>query len=214
MSPPNVAIVDYGAGNLTSVAYALRHLGHDCTITADPDVVAAASRVVFPGVGAAGAAMANLRERGLDRAIRDVLADGRPVLGICVGCQVVFERSAEDGGTPCLGLLPGTVELFRFPPGVKRKVPHMGWNVVQFERPHEVFAGIPQGSRFYFVHSYHPLPADPELVLATSVYGEVRFAAAVCRDNLIAVQFHTEKSGDVGLRLLDNFVKWDGSKTC
>jgi glutamine amidotransferase len=204
----SVAILDYDAGNLTSVACAVRHLGREPLITRDPDEVRAAARVIFPGVGAAGAAMENLRRLGLDEPLRRAVGDGKPVLGICVGCQVVFEESEEDGGTRCLGILPGSVRRFHFPPGGERKVPHMGWNEVHFQDGHPLFRGIPPGSQFYFVHSFYPVPRDDALVQGTAVYGGVRFAAAVARGNLAAVQFHTEKSGPPGLRLLENFLAW------
>jgi len=204
----SLAILDYGAGNLTSVAHAVRHLGCEPTITRDPDVVRAAERVIFPGVGAAGASMDNLRRFGLDRALRELQASGRPLLGICIGCQVALNGSEEDGGVDCLGLVPGDVKLFRFPAGITRKVPHMGWNEVAFTGNHPVFAGIPPASQFYFVHSYFPVPADDSVVRGTTTYGGVRFAAAMARDNLALVQFHAEKSGPPGLRLLRNFLDW------
>lgn len=208
MEHPRVAIVDYGAGNLTSVACAVRHLGWEPTVTRDPEAVLAAERVIFPGVGAAGSSMRNLADLGLVVALREAFESGRPLLGICIGCQVIFERSEEDGGTECLGFLPGVVERFRFPAGVSRKVPHMGWNEVAFHGAHPVFRGVPQGSQLYFVHSYYPAPADPRLVVGTAEYGGVRFAAAVAHGNLAAVQFHAEKSGPPGLRILRNFLEW------
>jgi len=211
MTRKTIAVLDYGAGNLTSVALALRHLGVDPLITRDPREVTAADRVVFPGVGAAGETMMNLRALGLDAAVRAVIAEGRPVLGICIGCQVIFQASEEDGGTPCLGILPGRVLRFRFPPGVSRKIPHMGWNEVRFRRPHPVFDAVPAGSQFYFVHSYYPSPEEESLVLGTARYGEVDFPAAVARGSLVAVQFHAEKSGPPGLRILENFFDWSVS---
>lgn len=203
-----IAIVDYDAGNLTSVACAVRHLGKEPTITRDPKEVAAAERVIFPGVGAAGASMENLRRLGLDLALKEAFAAGRPILGICIGCQIIFDRSEEDGGTPCLGLLRGNVRRFEFPPGVHRKVPHMGWNEVSFAGRHPVLQGIPRGSQFYFVHGYYPLPDDAGIVEGTAAYGGVRFAAAVGYRNLAAVQFHAEKSGPPGLLILENFLRW------
>lgn len=203
-----IAVLDYDAGNLTSVAHAVRHLGHEPTVTRDPDVVARADRVIFPGVGAARASMESLRSLGLAEALAEVHRRGRPILGICIGCQVIFSDSEEDGGTSCLGLLPGTVVRFGFPPGVRRKIPHMGWNEVRFGRSHPVLEGIPAGSQFYFVHSYHVRPTNETDVLAAAVYGEVEFTAAVARDHLVALQFHAEKSGPPGLRLLENFLGW------
>ena len=207
-SSRGVVIVDYGAGNLTSVGYAVRHLQHESTITRDPDVVRSAERIIFPGVGAAGSAMQNLKELGLDSALSDARRAGTPILGICVGCQVIFDRSEENDGTECLGWLGGAVKLFQFAPGVNRKVPHMGWNEVHFVRPHAVLSDIPDGSQFYFVHSYYPAPLDDGAVLGSTRYGGVRFAAVLGFENVVAVQFHAEKSGPPGLRLLDNFLRW------
>lgn len=200
-----IAIIDYDAGNLTSVQRALRELGAESCITREPSVIAAADRVIFPGVGAAGACMASLRATGMDDALRDAVARGAPVLGICVGMQLLFERSEEDGGVDCLGLLPGTVRRFR-PAERALKVPHMGWNPVRFADGEPLAAGIAPGSAFYFVHAYFCDP-DPALAaIATSDHGEP-FCAGVRRDALVAVQFHPEKSGPVGLRLLRNFVE-------
>jgi glutamine amidotransferase len=202
-----VAVVDYGAGNLRSVEIALRHLGADFASTRRPEELGRAPRLIVPGVGEARAAMEALEAGGLDGAIREFVASGRPVLGICLGAQIIFQRS-EERDTPCLGLLPGTVR--RFPAGLKAaglKVPHMGWNRVFKRDAHPLLAGIPDGSFFYFVHSYYSDPADPALVLATCDYG-LRFAAGVGRGNLAAFQFHPEKSGPSGLRLLANFLAW------
>ncbi len=209
MSTSRIAVVDYKAGNLTSVAMALRHLGKEPLITHRPEEIAAAERIIFPGVGAAGAAMKNLRELGLDEALRDVIERGRPVLGICVGCQVIFDHSEEDAGTDCLGILPGVVKRFVFPRGISRKIPHMGWNEVHFEGDHPVFRNLPANSQFYFVHGYYPEPRDDSVVRGRAVYGDIRFGAAVARNSVVAVQFHTEKSGPPGLRLLDNFLSWN-----
>ena len=208
-----VAIIDYEAGNLTSVANAVAFLGHEGQVTQDPAVVAAADRVIFPDQGAAGSAMANLRRLGLEAPLRAALADGRPVLGICIAHQLIFEHSAEDGGTPCLGVLPGQVVRFEFPPERHVKIPQMGWNAVNLVRDHPVFDGVGSGRECYFVHSYYPAPADDSLVLARTEYEGVEFAAVVGRDNLISMQFHPEKSGRAGLALLANFLRWDG-KPC
>jgi imidazole glycerol-phosphate synthase subunit HisH len=207
------AILDYEAGNLTSVERAVRHLGFDGEVTRDPRAIRSAERVIFPGVGAAGASMENLLRLGLEEEVRRAVSSGKPVLGICIGCQVVFERSDEDGGVRCLGLLPGGVRRFEFPEGSGLKVPHMGWNGVAFVGSHPVLAGLapPAGSpptQFYFVHSYYPAPADRSLVLGTAEYGGVEFAAVVGRENLLAVQFHAEKSGRPGLKLLESFLRW------
>jgi imidazole glycerol-phosphate synthase subunit HisH len=199
-----VVIIDYQAGNLTSVKAALGRLGCQAEITADPAVVARADRVVFPGVGSAAACMANLRQAGLDRALRDTVAAGKPLLGICIGMQLLFERSEEDGGVDCLGLLPGAVRRFQLAdPALK--VPHMGWNTVDFAVD-PLADCVPPGSHFYFVHSYYCDPAPGVAVIATTDHG-IRFCAGVRRDNLAAVQFHPEKSGKVGLRFLENFLK-------
>ena len=151
--------------------------------------------------------MTVLKRTGLDAALRDFLLSGRKILGICIGCQVIFDRS-EERDTECLGLLAGTVR--RFPREGGLKVPHMGWNTVHFTRDHPVFAGIPQDSSFYFVHSYYPAPADEAVVAAWTEYG-VSFASCIARGNLVAFQFHLEKSGPLGLRLLSNFLSWDGT---
>jgi len=206
-----IAVVDYRAGNLTSVMTALRYLDHDAVLTDSPSDVAAAERIIFPGVGAAGESMANLRDLGLADAIRDGVASGKPFLGICVGFQILFDHSDEDGGTECLGILPGNVVRFaeNMTEGDSRrslKVPQMGWNEVRFRGSHPVWDGVPAGSEFYFVHSYHPVPPD-ELVCGETTYGIV-FASAVARENLVACQFHPEKSGRPGLCLLDNFCQW------
>ena len=202
-----IAVVDYRAGNLQSVLRALEHLGHDAQITSDADAIRSADRVVLPGVGAAGAVMRNLRELGLDSLLADeLLPAGLPILGICIGIQIVFDRSDEDDAE-CLGLLSGRVR--RLDPAGGLKVPQIGWNEVRLEKPHPVFAGVPDGSHFYFVNSYVPAPSDAACVYATAEYGE-RFACVVGREGLVATQFHLEKSGPVGLRMLDNFCRWDG----
>ncbi|HTW88073.1 MAG TPA: imidazole glycerol phosphate synthase subunit HisH [Candidatus Binataceae bacterium] len=202
-----IAIVDYGAGNLASVARALEHLGHRCEITDRAERIRAAERVILPGVGAAGATMANLERLGLVEVIRDqVIRADRPFLGICIGIQVLLDRSDEDDAR-CLGVVAGSVR--RFPTivdGRPLKVPQIGWNRVRQRRAHPIFEGIPNPSHFYFVNSYYPVPADPSLVIAISDYG-VEFCAALAAGNLVATQFHLEKSGAVGLRMLDNFCR-------
>ncbi len=206
-----IGIVDYRAGNLTSVARALNYLGEECRITDDPEILAAASHIIFPGVGAAGEAMANLRERKLDDWIRKWVADGRPLLGICLGTQVIFAYS-EENDTECLGLVPGAVRRFpelRGEDGRLLKIPHMGWNGVRFTREHPVFRDIPAGAEFYFVHSYYPAPAEDKWLIGETDYGRP-FCSAVARNNLVAVQFHPEKSGRPGLKILANFCRWGG----
>ena len=203
-----IAIVDYRAGNLTSVLRAVRHLGYDAEITDEPDRIRAAERVIVPGVGAAGDTMANLNSLGLAQVLKeDVFAAGKPLLGICIGVQVIFQHSEENDGTTCLGLIPGKVQ--RFSPDSGLKVPQIGWNRVRHVKRHPLFAGVPDNAEFYFVNSYHPVPASDDLVHARTEYG-IEFASVVGRDNLVATQFHLEKSGDVGLRMLDNFCRWDG----
>jgi glutamine amidotransferase len=202
-----ITIIDYNAGNLTSVKRALDHLGIANQITADPDVARQAGKIIFPGVGAAGAAMATLKERGLDSALRDAFQSGTPILGICIGCQIVLTHS-EEGDTPCLDLLPGQTVRFRLNQP-ELKIPHMGWNAVTVTQPHPLLSHLRPGDEFYFVHSFYPQPADTTQIYATSEYGG-DFPVAIGRDNLFAVQFHAEKSGPVGLKLLENFAKWKG----
>lgn len=208
-----IGILDYKAGNLTSVARALRYLGEPCEVTDDPGVLDSCDRIIFPGVGAAGEAMINLRSQGLDRRLREWVASGKPTLGICLGTQVIFERSEENDAV-CLGIVPGSVR--RFPGDLKDregrflKIPHMGWNHVDFPRPHPVFKDLPANAEFYFVHSYYPAPADDRWVIGWTDYG-LRFCAAIAHENLVAVQFHPEKSGAPGLQILANFCRWEGN---
>ena len=206
-----IAIVDYEGGNLASVQRALEYLGHPSEITANHDTIRTAERVIFPGVGSAQATMRNLKAKGLDTLLRDeVFAKGTPLLGICIGVQIVFEHSEEED-TDCLGLLPGVVK--RFPHEINGdvlKVPQIGWNQVHFQKTHPIFAGVEDGCSFYFVNSYHPVPADNSLVFATTTYG-TEFSCVVGKNNLVATQFHLEKSGKVGLAMLDNFCKWSGT---
>jgi len=203
--PNSVTIVDYHAGNLTSVLLAVEKLGHVARITSDPKEVGAASRLVFPGVGAAGAAMATLRSLGLDDAVARHAEAGRPLLGICLGAQVILDYSAEDD-TPCLGLICGRVERLQAPAAAK--VPHMGWNEVEQVRDHPVWQGIPDHSQFYFVHSYVPVPESPAVTIGvTDYYG--RLTSALAQRNIVACQFHPERSGRIGLALLDNFLRWN-----
>ena len=202
-----IAIVDYGAGNLTSVRLAFDTLGVAVEITRDPEELDRASRVVFPGVGAAGASMQNIKSLGIDSAIRRLVESGTPFLGICIGAQVSLDSSEEDGGTKCIGLVPGTVKRFR-PSDPQDKVPQMGWNAVNQKASHPIFEGIEDESEFYFVHSYYPAPSDSESVMGETEYADICFASVYGRDNLVATQFHPEKSGKVGLTLLKNFANW------
>ncbi|MDR1958110.1 MAG: imidazole glycerol phosphate synthase subunit HisF [Planctomycetaceae bacterium] len=205
-----LTLIDYGAGNLTSVKLALESLGCEAVITSDPEVVRQATRVIFPGVGAAAAAMQNLNERGLVPVLHEVLQRGVPFLGICLGTQILLHFSEENGGTSMLSLLPGMVKLFQ-PVGSQFKVPHMGWNSMKQCRKHPILNGVPDESDFYFVHSYYPVPESPYDIIGTTDYAGTRFASMIGRKNLAAAQFHLEKSGPVGLRILKNFTRWDGT---
>jgi len=202
-----IAIIDYNAGNLTSVKRAMDYLGKDSIITADYSEIISADRIVFPGVGAAGRAMADLKKRKLDRAIVEAFNDKKPILGICLGTQVIMETS-EENNTECLGIIKGRVAMFAAESS-GMKVPHMGWNSVILKRKHPLFQGVEQGSEFYFVHSYYPVPEDPDKVLGETDY-IARFASFLASGNLAAMQFHPEKSGEPGLKILANFSKWDG----
>jgi glutamine amidotransferase len=205
MRPPPVVVVDYQAGNLHSVEMALRHLGARFHLSERPEEVRRARRLILPGVGEARAAMSALRERGLAEAILEHRRSGWPFLGICLGCQLIFEHS-EERDTPCLGLLSGTVRRFPARPGLK--VPHMGWNRVEWRSAHPVLRGLKQGGYFYFVHSYYAAPARREDVLGECEYG-LPFAAGVGEGSLLAFQFHPEKSGPEGLLLLQRFLGWE-----
>jgi len=195
-----VGVLDYGMGNLRSVTKALERVGARSRLVERPDEAEEVDGLVVPGVGAFGACMAGLRERGLDEVVRAFVAAKVPVLGVCLGMQVLFEWS-EEGGVEGLGILPGKVR--RLPTGVK--VPHMGWNEVAWTRPHPLTAAVPEGARVYFVHSY-VCEASPELVVGETEYG-VRFASAVARGTLFATQFHPEKSGDPGLEIYRAFAQ-------
>lgn len=210
----SVAVVDYGMGNLRSVAKAIEHAapaGMTVRVTENPDDLATADRIVFPGQGAARDCMLELGKRELRDALIEA-ARSKPFLGICMGMQVLMGHSEENGGTNCLGMFPGDVRFFghdlKGPAGEKLKIPHMGWNGVQQVRPHPIWEGIPDGERFYFVHSYHVVPTEADLALGTTDYG-MRFVSAIARDNVAAVQFHPEKSAEAGLRLLGNFLRWN-----
>ena len=202
-----IAIIDYKAGNLTSVRLGLEYIGVECEITNDPARILAAERVIFPGVGAAGAAMENLLGTGLADTIKAVVASGKPFLGICLGTQVIFEFSEEDDGTACIGLVPGSVKRF-VPSDPMCKIPQMGWNAVEIAKPHPLFEGIEDSSEFYFVHSYYPAPSDESYTMGTTEYADVRFASAIGKGNMFATQFHPERSGRIGLRMLENFSRW------
>ncbi len=203
----SLIVVDYGAGNRVSVVNAFRALGIEAESSADPAEIRNADRVVFPGVGAAASAMERLSQTGIAEALRAVVESGKPLLGICLGCQIILDESEEDGGTKTLGLIPGAAVRFKEEKGIK--IPHMGWNQVSYPRMHPIFKNIESGSDFYFVHSYHP-QVSSEYVFGETVYGTQKFPSLIGRDNLIAAQFHLEKSGNSGLEVLKNFSKWDG----
>ena len=212
----DIAIIDYGMGNLLSVSKAFEHVAPqaDIAVTSDPAVIAAAGKVVFPGVGAMADCIRELEARGLTEAVKSATAN-KPFLGICLGMQALFDHS-EEGDCAGLGLLPGNVRLFpaeamHDPAGNKLKVPHIGWNEVrhvQAHAAHPLWNGIADNERFYFVHSYYCDPADQKVVAGTAQY-PFDFCCAVAKDNLFAVQFHPEKSAAAGLRLLANFVTWN-----
>ncbi|HEX8966501.1 MAG TPA: imidazole glycerol phosphate synthase subunit HisH [Chloroflexota bacterium] len=200
--PPEIVVVDYDAGNLRSVQRALEAVGLQPLVTSDPRAIERAGALVLPGVGSAQDCMRKLATRDLVGVVRDYAASGRPFLGVCVGLQLLFDASEEGGGVECLGILPGTVRRFPSLPGLK--VPQIGWNDVRFTRAHPLLEGIPDGSYFYFVHGYYAEPSDPAITLGVADYG-CAFAAIVARDNIVATQFHPEKSADLGLRLYANF---------
>lgn len=206
------AVIDYGMGNLHSVAKALEHAGsHQVLVTGDPAVIREADRIVLPGVGAIRDCMAEIRRQGIDELVREVSQD-RPFLGVCVGMQALMQRSEENGGVDCIGLFPGAVR--RFPGGMQEegeslKVPHMGWNEVSHVLDHPLWHGIPDRARFYFVHSFYVEAGNPRQVVGRGHYG-LDFAAALADGSRFATQFHPEKSADCGLQLYANFLAWDG----
>ncbi len=202
MKPLTVAVVDYESGNLRSVARALESAGAQPQVTGDPQTLLDADAAVLPGVGSGDSAMRSLRRRGLVDPLREFAASGKPLLGICLGLQLLMD-STEEGEALCLGIIPGRTR--RLPAGMK--VPHMGWNEVKFSRPHPVFDGIPQGAHFYFVHSYYAEPDDQSLVAGSTEYG-IPFCCIAARGNLVATQFHPEKSSTLGLTVYRNFVRF------
>jgi len=200
--PPEIVVVDYDAGNLRSVQRALEAVGQRPLVTSDPRAVANAEALVLPGVGSAQDCMRKLIARDLAEPLKDYAASGRPFLGVCVGLQLLFDASEEGGGVECLGILPGMVRRFQNQDGLK--VPQIGWNAVSLRYDHPLLDGIPGGTYFYFVHSYYADPSDVEVTLGQAEYG-VDFAAIVARENVVATQFHPEKSADMGLRIYQNF---------
>ena len=210
MSEPRVVVLDYGAGNLRSVARAVEHAGFQPEVTADARALDTADATIMPGVGAAADTMRNLQKGGLVEPLREYILAGRPFLGVCMGMQALLSVSEEEGEHACLDIVAGRVR--RFEGGTngssadgRRKIPHMGWNRVEQQREHPIFAGIPDKSYFYFVHSYYPDPEDESVIIGRTEYG-VSFASIIARDTLVATQFHPEKSGAVGLRLYRNFL--------
>lgn len=205
-----LAIVDYKAGNLTSVALALQEIGQECRITDDKDEILTAERIIFPGVGSAGTAMSQLKALGLDAVMRAAFDKGTPIMGLCLGTQIILGYS-EEQNVDCLNLIEGRTTRFpanmHIPGGRRLKVPQMGWNKIAVCRTHPVLADVTPLDEFYFVHSYYPQPDDPAMILAMCEYG-IEFPAAVGVKNLFAVQFHPEKSGRAGLRMLRNFCDW------
>lgn len=209
-----LAILDYDAGNIESVRLALTHVGGKPEFAVTAEAAAKADRLVFPGVGSAAQCMRNLRSRGFDKVLAGALARGKPVLAICIGMQLLFDSSEEDGGVEALGLLPGKVRRLTPPPGdAGTKIPHMGWNHVATPRPHPLLPDGLAGGNYYFVHSYYVDAADAADVYGATDYAGANFAALAGRDSLFAAQFHPEKSGETGLDMLERFIRWDG-KPC
>jgi glutamine amidotransferase len=214
MSVPEVTVIDYGVGNLLSVRRGLEHCSATVTVSTDPDVILSAPRVVLPGVGAFADSMAELRRHGLDAVVQEVAARGTPLLGICLGMQMLLDESDEFGITAGLRLIPGRV--VSIPPktsdGHQQKIPHIGWNALVLPQERESWKGtilqdIKQGAAVYFVHSYMAVPVDSCHRIADCLYGGTRVAAVIGRANVIGCQFHPEKSGEVGLAILDNFLR-------
>ena len=204
-----IAIIDYNAGNLTSVAHAVTHLGFKCKVTNDIRLISEAERIIFPGVGAAGSAMESLRRLGLDQAVKNAFSDGKPVLGICLGTQIIMQSSQEND-TECIGIMEGSVKPFPknmiSEDGRKLKIPHMGWNRIYPEKDHPLLSGLKDDDEFYFVHSFYPAPEHQQHVVAKTDYG-IRFPSIIGFDNIFATQFHPEKSGKPGLVILNNFCR-------
>lgn len=201
----SVVVIDYDAGNIRSVETVLKRLGAAFHVTSEPDPVHKADRVIIPGDGEARASMDVLAARGFVEVLAEVNRRGVPIFGICIGAQIVLDRS-EESDTQCLGYIPGVAQRLSGAGG--RKVPHMGWNTIQAVRDHRIMDGIPDDTSFYFVHSYYPHPTEEKDAVALCDYGE-RFAAVLARDNVVATQFHPEKSGELGVRMVENFLSWN-----
>jgi glutamine amidotransferase len=202
MSPLKIAVIDYESGNLRSVSKALERAGVQPEVTGNPRVLLDAEAAVLPGVGSGDAAMRSLRQRGLVGPVREFVASGKPFLGICLGLQLLMD-STEEGESECLGIIHGRTK--RLPEGLK--VPHMGWNAVSFRKTHPIFEGIPDTPQLYFVHSYYAQPDDDDLVAGVTEYG-IPFCSVLVKDNLVATQFHPEKSSTLGLKIYENFVRY------
>ena len=200
-----IAIIDYGAGNLRSVINAINHLGYKAIVTHQPEEIMKAKAVFFPGVGAAGDTMASLNKFNLTDTVKKLVVENRPLLGICIGLQVLFSGTQEGGWYECLNIISGTVR--KLPEGLK--IPHMGWNQVNQKFSHPIFEGIPDRANFYFVHSFYGDPEDKSIIAAETDYG-ISFCSAIAKGNLVATQFHPEKSGELGLKIYDNFIKFAG----
>ena len=203
-----ITIIDYNAGNIRSVRRACSEVGVPSSVTSSPSDVLKAEKIIFPGVGAAPSAMQYLNEKGLDNAQKKAFAAGVPILGICLGAQIILE-SSDEGNQPCLGLVPGKTVRIKITDR-SYKIPHMGWNEVKTVQPHPLLEGIKPGDEFYFVHSFYPQPAREEDIYAVTGY-ENDFCSALGHDNLFATQFHPEKSGHLGLQMLERFTRWDGT---
>jgi glutamine amidotransferase len=206
-----ISIIDYDAGNLTSVARAVTYLGFTCKVTSDSAEIERSERIIFPGVGAAGSAMQSLKRMGLDKIIASQFRKGKPILGICLGTQIIMGHSDENQ-VACLGLIGGSVRAFpsniQSEGGDRLKIPHMGWNHIHVQNRHPLLDQVDAAAEFYFVHSYYPDPADPANIIATTHYG-ISFASVIGFKNLVATQFHPEKSGNPGLTILKNFCLWN-----
>jgi imidazole glycerol-phosphate synthase subunit HisH len=202
-----IAVIDYGAGNLRSVINAINRIGYKAEITNSPSEILKAKAVFFPGVGAAGDTMDSLVKLGLVETIHKLIAQDRPLFCICIGLQVLFTGTEEGGWHKCLNVIPGSVR--KLPPGLK--IPHMGWNQVNRKITHPLFEGIPDGSNFYFVHSFYGDPEDKSVIAAETNYG-ISFCSAIAKGNLFATQFHPEKSGEPGLKMYENFIRFAGVK--
>lgn len=201
-----IAVIDYGAGNIRNVVNALNKLEYQVKLTSDPEEMLSADTVILPGVGAAGDTVSSLKKLNLVEPVLRIIAEDRPFMGICIGLQVLFTETEEDGGQTCLDAFSGRVR--KLPEG--QKIPHMGWNQVKQKIDHPVFEGVPDNSNFYFVHSYYVDPEDKSLVAGTTEYGE-EFCSIIVKGNVVGTQFHPEKSGDLGLRIYDNFLRYTGN---